>query len=138
MHGHVGSSNVGYDGTHGGFGYGDRNTDGSRILEFADGLNLVICNTLFVKQESQLVTYAAGPVKSTVDYIIAQQEDKAKVRNIKVIPNEECVPKHKLLVMDMGLVQEKDGVRSLNQECVYGSSRRKKLVKNMKTWSKIR
>jgi len=35
MNGHVGTSNVGYDGMHGGFGYGDRNTDGSRILEFA-------------------------------------------------------------------------------------------------------
>ena len=70
MNGHVGSSNVGYDGTHGGFGYGDSNADGCRILEFADGLNLVVCNTLFVKQESQLVTYAAGPVKSMVDYMI--------------------------------------------------------------------
>jgi len=38
MNGHVGSSNVGYDGTRGGFGYGGRNADGSRILEFADGL----------------------------------------------------------------------------------------------------
>jgi len=35
-------------------------------------------------------------VKSTV-----RQEDKAKVRNVKVISSEECVPKHKLLVMDM-------------------------------------
>jgi len=26
---------------------------------------------------------------------------KAKVRNVKVISSEECVPKHKLLVMDM-------------------------------------
>jgi len=86
---------------HGGFGYGDRNADGSRILEFADGLNLVVCNTLFMKQESQLMTYAAGPVKRMVDYIIVRQEDKAKVRNAKVIANEECVPKHKLLVMDM-------------------------------------
>jgi len=42
-----------------------------------------------------------GPVKSTVDYIILQQEDKAMARNVKVIPNEENVPKHKLLVMDM-------------------------------------
>jgi len=99
--GHLGSSNACYDGTHGGFGYGDRNADGSRMLEFADRLNLVICNTLYMKQESQLVTYAAGPVRSTVDYIIVRQEDKAKVRNIKVIPNEECVPKHKLLVMDL-------------------------------------
>jgi len=65
------------------------------ILEFADRLNLVTCNTFFMKKESQLVTYAAGPV--IVDYtcIIVRQEDKAKVRNVKVIS------KHKLLVMDM-------------------------------------
>jgi len=53
MNGHVGSSNVGYDGTRGGFGYADRNADGFRILEFADGLNLVICNTLFMKQPTR-------------------------------------------------------------------------------------
>jgi len=82
MNWHIGSSNVGYDGTLGGFGYGSRNTDGSRILEFADWLNLVICNTLFKKQEANLVTYVAGPVKSTVDYIMVRQQDKAKVRNV--------------------------------------------------------
>ena len=43
----------------------------------------------------------AGPVKSTVDYIMVWQEDKAKVCNIKVISSEERVPKHKLLAMDM-------------------------------------
>ena len=48
-----------------------------------------------------LVTYVAGPVKSTVDYIMVWQVDKAKVLNVKVISSEECVPKHKLLVMDM-------------------------------------
>ena len=32
-----------------------------------------------------------------------RQGDKVKVRNVEVIPNEECVPKHKLLVMDMRL-----------------------------------
>ena len=35
MNGHIRISNVGYDGTHGGFGYGCKNADGSRILEFA-------------------------------------------------------------------------------------------------------
>jgi len=48
-------------------------------------------------------TYVAGPVKSTVDYIMVRLEDKAKIRNVKVITSEECVPKHKLLVMDMRL-----------------------------------
>jgi len=51
MNGHVGSNSVGYDGSYGGYSFGDRNADGSRILEFTDGLNLVICNTLFMKQE---------------------------------------------------------------------------------------
>ena len=31
MNGHIESSNVGYDWTHGGFGYGSRNTDGSKL-----------------------------------------------------------------------------------------------------------
>jgi len=32
---------------------------------------------------------------------MVRQGDKVKVHNVKVISNEECVPKHKLLVMDM-------------------------------------
>jgi len=55
---------------------------------------------LFTKQESKLVTFVAGPVNSTVDYIMVRQEDKAKVY-IEVVSSEECVPKHKLLVTDM-------------------------------------
>jgi len=47
------------------------------------------------------VTYAADPLKSMIDYIIVLQEDTAKVRNVKAIPNEFCVPKHKLLVKVM-------------------------------------
>jgi len=47
------------------------------------------------------VSYVIGSAKSTVDYIMVRQGDKVKVRNVKVIPNEECVPKHKLLVKDM-------------------------------------
>jgi len=74
----IGSGNVGYDGTHTGFGYGDKDADGSRILEFADGLKLVICNTVH-EARTQLMTYEDGPVKSMVDYIIVQQEHKASI-----------------------------------------------------------
>ena len=84
-------------------------TDGSRILEFAYGLNLVICNTLFMKQEAKMVTYVAGPMKSTVGVL-------QEVRIVKVISSEECVPKHKLLVMDMWFKARKVGVGSASQE----------------------
>ena len=63
MNGHVGSNNVGCDGTHCSYRYGVRTADGSMILEFADGLILVICNALFMKQESKLVTCIAGSAK---------------------------------------------------------------------------
>ena len=61
-----------------------------------------------MKHESKLVSYVASSVKSTVDYITVRQRDKAKVRKVKVIPNEECVPKHKLLVMDMQFNRRKE------------------------------
>jgi len=69
MNGHVQSSNIGHDGTHGGYGYRTRNADSSRILELADGLNLVMCNTLFMKQESELMTYVAAGSVVVVDVI---------------------------------------------------------------------
>uniref|UniRef100_A0A7I4Y4S3 Reverse transcriptase domain-containing protein n=1 Tax=Haemonchus contortus TaxID=6289 RepID=A0A7I4Y4S3_HAECO len=46
LNGHVGATKDGYS-CHGGFGYGSRNTDGERILEYADSHNLVIVNTKF-------------------------------------------------------------------------------------------
>jgi len=59
-------------------------------------------------------------VKSTVDYIMVRQEDKAKVRNVKVISSEECVPKHKLLVMDMWFKATKSWHRKFEARvCVW-------------------
>jgi len=51
------------------------------MLEFADGLYLVICNTLFINQQAKLLIYVVGSVKSTVDYIMLWQGDKAKVHH---------------------------------------------------------
>ena len=80
--------NVGCDGTRGSFRYAVWNADSSMILEFADRLNLVICNTRFMKQESKVVTCGWFCYCS----LIVHQGDKAKVRNVNVIPIEECVP----------------------------------------------
>jgi len=49
-----------------------QNANESRILQFAEGLNFVICNALFMKQEAKLVSCAMciWPVKSKLDYIL--------------------------------------------------------------------
>ena len=50
INGHVGSTNVGYELAHGGFGYGSRNQEGEDILDFSIANNLVIANTFFRKE----------------------------------------------------------------------------------------
>src|SRR3989442_494730 len=42
MNGHVGAKAAGYEGVHGGKGYGVRNTEGEMLLEFADAMKLVV------------------------------------------------------------------------------------------------
>nr|XP_043614584.1 uncharacterized protein LOC122586666 [Erigeron canadensis] len=49
-----------YEGVHGGLGFGRRNEEGSRILEFATAHDLVIANSFFRKRKSQLITFQSG------------------------------------------------------------------------------
>jgi hypothetical protein len=46
---HVGSTRVGFDGVHGGFGYGSRNQEVEDILNFDLAYDLFVTNTLFRK-----------------------------------------------------------------------------------------
>ena len=57
MNGHVGAKVDGFEGIHGGYGYGVRNTEGEMLLEFADAMDLVIANTWFKKVDQKLVTF---------------------------------------------------------------------------------
>jgi hypothetical protein len=57
MNGHVGRKADGFEGMHGEKGFGVRNLEGEMLLEFADAMGLVVCNTCFTKKDSQNVTY---------------------------------------------------------------------------------
>ena len=48
-----------------------------------------------------MVTYELGGVSSVVDYVLARKNDMKDVKDVRVIPGEECVSQHKLVVMDM-------------------------------------
>jgi len=76
MNGHVGAKSEGFEGVHGGFGYGERNVEGEMLMEMVGGLNLVIINTWFQKAEGKLVTYESGGCKSVVDYIMVRKAER--------------------------------------------------------------
>ena len=76
MNGHVGQVANGFHEVHGNFGYGTRNAEGERILEFAEAMGYVVTSTLFKKRQSHLVTYESGGNKTAVDMILIKREHK--------------------------------------------------------------
>jgi len=61
----------------------------------------------FQKKEAKLVTYESGGAKATVDYVLVQRGEIKNVRYVKVIPGDECLSQHKLLVMYWSVVKRK-------------------------------
>jgi len=98
LNGHVGSASIGFEGVHGGFGYGSRDQEGEGVLNFAMAYDLFIANTLFRKRASHLVTFSSGQHCSQIDFILARREDRRACLDCKVIPGECVVAQHKLVV----------------------------------------
>ena len=54
--------------------------------------------TLCLRKESHLVTYESGGNKTAVDMILIKREHEKRIMNTKVIPGEEYVHGHHLVV----------------------------------------
>ena len=117
--GHVGREAAGYEGVHGGSGYGDCNADGDRVLEFAVANDFVIGNTFFVKRDSHLITYQSGNAKTQIDFILLGKRNLKMAKDIKVIPSEECVPQHKLLICERRLKTPKPHPKPFSPKLRY-------------------
>ena len=99
LNGHIGTLANGYEGVHGGYGYGLRNKEDEHILEFAAAHNLVVGKSYFTNKESHLITYQSGGISSHIDYILARRSDFKLMRDIKVIRGK-MVTQHRILVSD--------------------------------------
>ncbi|XP_047988405.1 uncharacterized protein LOC125228012 [Leguminivora glycinivorella] len=98
LNGHVGENNINAEQWHGGFGFGTRNADGDRILEFAARNELAIVNTYFKKKIDHLVTYRSGRHMTQIDYALVRRKHLGKIRDCKVIPGEALTSQHRLLI----------------------------------------
>ena len=110
---------AGYEGVHGGSGYGERNADGDRVLEFAVANVFVVGNTFFVKRDSHLITYQSGNAKTQIDFILLRKRNLKMAKDIKVIPSEECVPQHKLLICELRLKTPKPHPKPFSPKLCY-------------------
>ena len=102
--GHVGREAAGYEGVRGGSGYGESNADGDRVL---------------VKRDSHLITYQSGNAKTQIDFILVRKRNLKMAKDIKVIPSEECVPQHKLLICELRLKTPKPHPKPFSPKLRY-------------------
>ena len=93
MNCHVGRYVDGY----GGMGFGTRNAEGERILEFGDAVGMVVCNTFF-KKENKAITYQSGDNRSMIHYLMVRKTDRCLVKDVKVILSEECIPQYRMII----------------------------------------
>jgi len=100
LNGHVGSSRDGFEGVHGGFGFGEKNEAGSTILDFALAYDLGIMNTWFRKRESHIVTYRSGGHASQIDFFLVRNAWRKSYTDCKVIPGESTATQHRVVVLD--------------------------------------
>ncbi|XP_071699628.1 uncharacterized protein [Rutidosis leptorrhynchoides] len=101
LNGHIGADAKGYEGTHGGFGYGVRNEEGRSILEFFIAHDLVVTNSFFKKQDAQLATFHSGGRSTQIDFLLLGKGDLRNCRDCKVLPALTCSSQHRLLVMNL-------------------------------------
>ena len=88
LNGHVSTNVDGYDGAHGGYGFGERNADGERILEFCDATKLIVTNTSFRRQNNIMANYVSGGTVSAIDYLLLRICEQRHIKNVKVIAGE--------------------------------------------------
>ena len=82
-------------------------------------------NTCFQKRKSRLITFSSGETETMIDYILANSKYRSSVKDVKVIPSEEIVSQHCLLLIDMvfkkkGQKEKKIRVRGERSVCRRG------------------
>ncbi|XP_055800386.1 uncharacterized protein LOC129869801 [Solanum dulcamara] len=90
-----------------GFGFRKMNGGEVSLLEFAKAFELVIANSCFLKKDNQLVTFSSMVSRTQIDYVLLQKGDNGLCKDCKVIPSENIVIQHKLLVMDLEIKRDR-------------------------------
>ena len=83
--GHIGTEAAGYDGIHGGLGFGERNAGVVSVLDFAVVFDLLVANSFFKKKEDHLVTFKSSSCKTQIDYFLTRKEYRRSCKDLSLI-----------------------------------------------------
>ena len=120
LNGHVGNTAEGYEEVHGGYGYGNRNEEGERILEFCDALEMNIGNTWFSQEENKRITFESGGIKSMIDYLLMRKSEGIQLVGLEAL---YVGMQHKMVLGDF-IMESREG----------DSRKKEKRKRRLRTW----
>ena len=94
LNGHVGEANTSHESWHGGHGLGTRNPSGEEILTKCRLHDLILLNTMFIKERRHLVTYCSGGHETQIDFHLCRRSMRNRVKDCKVILGESVATSH--------------------------------------------
>ena len=78
-------------------------------------MDMIVANTFFKKRDSHLVTYKSGSesgsAKTQVDYCLVRKGQRKLLKDIKVVPSEECITQHKPVICNLKIKKVKSNRR---------------------------
>ena len=78
----------GFKGVRGGYGIGNKNVEGKRLLEFCDEKELCVANTWFEKKEQRKITYSMGGNETDIDLALVGKNNKKYLKDMKSFPGK--------------------------------------------------
>ena len=100
MNGHVGRNKEGIKRIHGGWGVGERNAEGERVVDCAMSFDLAVVNTWFKNDHSQYTTYKSRGNESQIDFLMCRWSHLKELKNYKVIKREGVATQHRVVMID--------------------------------------
>ena len=95
----MGKRNIEDEEIMGRYGTGTRNKEGSRVVDFAERMNLVI----FKKKDEHRVMYKSDDKSTQVDYVMCRRRNLKEMCNCTVIVNECVAKQHCMVICKMAL-----------------------------------
>ena len=107
----VGVDNDGWEAVMGRYGYGERNTRGERLLQFAAEHQLFIGNTRFQQRPSRKWTWRApsGLYFNMIDLILVEKRWKTSLRNCRTYQGADIASDHSLVIAKVQLRLKANG-----------------------------
>ena len=82
---HVGEGNQGDAEVVGKYGFGQRNDEGQKVVDFAKSGDMAVVNTYCMKKAKHRITYKSGRRNTQVDYILCRGRDLKEVGDCKAV-----------------------------------------------------